>query len=128
MMQKEHIKQELENFGLNVGTANGKFTPAKEKPLSKHVHVEPACGNFNYSNMVGMLLYLAGHSCTDITCAVNCAERYIFCKKLVHQHALKRIGRYQKATSDKGLIIKLSEKLSKIDSFPDAKFCWDSWA
>ncbi len=33
MMQKGLIKQVLETLGLNVGTANGKFTPAKESLL-----------------------------------------------------------------------------------------------
>ncbi len=46
----------------------------------------------------------------------------MFCPKLVHKQALKQIGRYLKATANKGLIIKPSEKLLKIDSFPDANF------
>ncbi len=78
MTQKGVIKQMFETLGLDVGTANGKFTPAKGKPLAKHVHGEPASGDFNYSSVVGMLLYLAGHTCPDITYAVDCA-RYMFC-------------------------------------------------
>ncbi|KAL7456631.1 hypothetical protein ACHAXS_000387 [Conticribra weissflogii] len=58
-----------------------------------------------------MLLYLAGHMCPDITYTVNCTTRKVFCPKLVHKHALKQIGHYLKATSDKGLIMKPSEKL-----------------
>ena len=54
--------------------------------------------------------------------SVNCAVRYMFCPKLVHKQALKLIGRYLKATADKGLIMKPSEKLLKIDSNPDADF------
>lgn len=46
----------------------------------------------------------------------------MFCPKLVNEQALKRIGRYLKATADKGLIMKPSAKLLKIDSFPDADF------
>ena len=101
---------------------NGKFTPAEGKPLAKHVDGEPASGDFNYSSVVGMLLYLAGHTCPDITYAISCAARYMICPKLVHKQVLKRIGRYLKATADKGLIMKPSEKLLKIDSFPDADF------
>ncbi len=67
--------------------------------------------------MVGILLSLP-----DITCALKCAARYMFCPKLVYKHALKRIGCYLKATSEKGLIMKLSETLLKIDSFPNADF------
>ncbi len=37
----------------------------------------------------------------------------------VHEHTLKSIGCYLKATFDEGLIMKPSEKLLKIDSFSD---------
>ncbi len=119
MMHKGCIKQVLGTLGLDVGTANGKLAPVKGKPLTKHEHGEPDSGDFNYSSVVGMLLYLAGHTHPDITYAVNFAERYMFCPKLVHKQALKHIGRYLKATSDKGLIMKPSEKHLKIYSFPD---------
>ncbi|KAL7460027.1 hypothetical protein ACHAXS_000495 [Conticribra weissflogii] len=65
------------------------FTPVEGKPLSEHVHKEPAPCDFNYSIVVGMLLYLAGHTCPDITYAVNCAARYIFCPNLVHKHTIQ---------------------------------------
>ncbi len=44
--------------------------------LAKHVYGEPVSGDFNYNIVFGMLLYLAGHTCPDITYAVNCAVRY----------------------------------------------------
>ncbi len=44
------------------------------------------------------------------------------CPKLVYKHALKQIGHYLIATSDERLVMKLSENLLKIDSFPDANF------
>ncbi|KAL7460170.1 hypothetical protein ACHAXS_000633 [Conticribra weissflogii] len=46
----------------------------------------------------------------------------MFCPKLVHEQALKRIDHYLKAAADKGLIMKPSEKLLKMNSFPDADF------
>ncbi|KAL7449129.1 hypothetical protein ACHAXS_000188, partial [Conticribra weissflogii] len=76
------------------------FTPAEGKPLAQHVHGEPASGNLNHSNVVGMFLYLAGHKHPDITYSVNCAARYMFCPKLVYKQALKQIGHYLKATAD----------------------------
>ncbi len=67
MMQQGLIKQVFKTLGLNVGTSNGKFTPVEGKSLAKHAHEEPASGNLNYSSVVGMLLYLAGHTHPDIT-------------------------------------------------------------
>ncbi len=108
MMQKGQIKQVLETLGLDVGTANRKLTHAEGKPLAKHVHGEPASGDFNNTSVVGMLLYLAGHTHPDITCTVSCAARYMFYPKLVHEYALKQISRYLKSISHKGLIIEPS--------------------
>ncbi len=93
--------------------------PLPKESLLSNMHRN---GNLNYSSVVGMLLYLAGHICPAITYSVNCAARYILCPKLVHKLALKQIGCYSKAASDKGLVMKPSEKLLKIDSFPDADF------
>ncbi len=86
-MQKGQIKYVIETLGLDIETANGKFTNAKGKPLAKNVHGEPVSGDFNYISMVGMLLYLAGYTHPDITYAVNCPTRYMFCPKFVHKHA-----------------------------------------
>ncbi len=49
MMKEGLIKQVLKTLGLDVRTANGKLTPHKGKTLTKHVHGEPASGDFNYS-------------------------------------------------------------------------------
>jgi hypothetical protein len=53
--------------------------------------------------------------------AVNCCARYMFNPRLSHEKALKRIGRYLKATRDIGLILNPSGDL-KIDAYPDADF------
>eukprot|EP00956_Cyclotella_meneghiniana_P025235 scaffold52252_cov35-Cyclotella_meneghiniana.AAC.7 len=66
-----------------------------------------------------LLLYLAGHTRPDIAYIVNCCARYMFNPRLSHENALKRIGRYLKATRDKGLILNPSGEL-KIDAYPDA--------
>jgi hypothetical protein len=115
------IDRVIETLGLDVGTTSGKFTPAEAKPLVKDTDGEPALGDFSYSSLVGMLLYLAGHTRPDIAYAVNCCARYMFCPKRSHELALKRIGRYLKATRDCGLVLNPSEEL-KIDCYPDADF------
>ncbi len=40
MMQKSLIKQVLETLVLNVGTTNGKFSPARGMPLAKNAQRE----------------------------------------------------------------------------------------
>ncbi len=54
----------------------------------------PAAKGFSYSSVVGVLLYLSGHTRPDITYAINCCARYMFYPKHSHELALKRIGRY----------------------------------
>jgi hypothetical protein len=94
----------LEAMGLDVGTVTPKWTPAESAPLVKDAEGAPAIGAFSYSSVVGMLLYLSGHTRPDIAYAVNCAARYMFCPKKSHEEALKRIGRYLKATCNRGLV------------------------
>jgi hypothetical protein len=92
MKQTGLIKRVIEALGLDDGYAKGKHTPAKTKPLVKDADGELAHGGFSYSSVVGMLLYLSGHTHPDISYAVNCCDRYMFCPKHSHELALKRIG------------------------------------
>ena len=94
MKQTGLIKRVIEALGLDDGYAKGKHTPAESKPLVKDADGEGAHGGFSYSSVVGMLLYLSGHTRPDIAYAVNCCARYMFCPKHSHELALKHIGRY----------------------------------
>ncbi|KAL3804514.1 hypothetical protein HJC23_002553 [Cyclotella cryptica] len=98
------IDRVIETLGLDIGTTSEKVTPPEAKPP----------GDFSYSSVVGMLLYLAGHTRHDIAYAVNCSARSMFCPRRSHQLALKRIGRYLKATRDCGLVLNPSKEL-KVD-------------
>ena len=95
--------------------------PAEAKPLTCDEDGKPCQGSFCYASVVGMMLYLAGNTRPDIAYAVNCCTWYTFAPKLVHEVALKRIGRYLKASRDKGLILNPSGTL-KIDAYPDVDF------
>ncbi len=66
----------------------------------KDVNGDLASGAFSYSSVVGMLLYLSGHTLPNITFAVNCCSRYMFCPKHSHELALKQIVCYLKQTPD----------------------------
>ncbi|KAL7450492.1 hypothetical protein ACHAWC_005220 [Mediolabrus comicus] len=114
------IDRIIENLGLN--SANPKYTPAKCEPLTRDVDGESCIEDFNVAAVVGQLLYLSGHTRPDIAYATNCVARYMFCPKRSHELALKQIGRYLRATRDKGLILTPSENILSIEAFPDADF------
>jgi len=115
------IKRIIEALGLDDG-AKGKFIPSESKPLVKDINGDLGSGAFSYSSVVGMLLYLSGHTRPDITFAVNCWGHYMFCPKHSHELALKRIGCYLKQTPDRGMVMNPSSIVCKIDAYPDADF------
>ena len=121
MKQTGLIERVVEALGLDDGYARGKHTPAETKPLVKDADGAPAVEGFSYSSVVGMLLYLSGHTRPDIAYAVNCCARYMFCPMHSHELALKRIGRYLKATATRGMVINPTRELS-LDAYPDADF------
>jgi hypothetical protein len=116
------IKQVIKALGLDDGLVKGKYTPSESKPLVKDLNGEAASGAFSYSSVVGILLYLSGHTCPDITFALNCCARYMFCPKHLHELALKCIDHYLKQTSDRRMVISPSSDVFKIDAYPDADF------
>jgi len=121
MTQTGLIDRVIEALGLDDGYARVKHTPAEIKPLVKDADGAPAVEGFSYASVVGMLLYLSGHTRPDIAYAVNCCARYMFCPRHSHELALKRIGRYLKATATRGMVINPTRELS-IDAYPDADF------
>ena len=106
---------------LGLDGANTKETPATHGTLPKDGTGEACNETFNYASVVGMLLYLSGHTRPDIAFAVSQCARYSCCPRRSHEEAIKRIGRYLKGTRDKGII--MFPKLSfQIDCYVDADF------
>ena len=114
-------KRIIEALGLCSHFSTSISTPAEAAPLPKDANGAPAAESFNYAAVVGMLLYLSGHSRPDIAFAVHQCARYTFCPKRKHELALIRIGRYLKGTMDKGLIMSPSD-MPSVDCYPDADF------
>ncbi len=81
----------IEALGLDVGTVTPKWTPAEAALLVKDSEGAPATGTFSYSSVVGMMLYLSGHTYPDIAYAVDCAAWYMFRPKKSHEEALKQM-------------------------------------
>lgn len=108
-------------LGLDDKYSNSCSTPCECAPLPKDENGEPASGMINYASVVGMLLYLCGHSRPDISFAVHQCARYSFAPTRRHEQALIRIGRYLKGTIDKGIILNPCSEL-RLDCYPDADF------
>ena len=70
MKQEGLTKRVIEAMGLDIITTNDKWTPAEATPLVKDEDGQPAHGDFNYASVVGMLLYLSGHTVLQGTCSV----------------------------------------------------------
>jgi hypothetical protein len=114
-------KRIVEALGLCSSYSTAIGTPAETSPLPKDVDGEEATKSFNYAAVVGMLLYLSGHSRPDIAFAVHQCARYTFNPTRRHELALIRIGRYLKGIMDKGLILSPTNSPT-IDCCPDTDF------
>ena len=108
-------------LGLDNKYSTACSTPAETAALPRDVDGQPASGAINYASVVGMMLYLTGHSRPDCAFAVHQCARYTHEPKRSHEVALKRIGRYLKGTQDKGLILNPSDTY-RVDCYPDADF------
>lgn len=104
MLQTGLTKRVIEALGLSSSMSTSIDTPAEASALLKDAGGLSASGNINYPAVIGMLLYLSGHSRPDIAFAVHQCARYTFNPTRRHELALIRIGRYLKGTKDKGLI------------------------
>ena len=114
-------KRIIEALGLCCSYSTPKSTPAECAPLPRDIDGIPADGTISYASVVGMLLYLVGHTHPECAFAVHQCARYTFEPKLSHLNALKRIGRYLKGVADKGLILDPTDDIN-IDCYPDADF------
>jgi hypothetical protein len=76
---------------------------------------------WNYSTVIGMLLYLSGKSRPDIAFAVHQCARFTHNSRRSHAIVVKRIVRYLKGTKSKGMILHLS-KSPEVNCYVDADF------
>ena len=123
MKQPGLIKRIIAALGFDESETTSKKSPAERNPLIKDEEGEMAQESFSYASVVGMLLYLAGHTRPDLCYSVSQAARFMFAPKRSHEVALKRIGRYLVGTADKGIIMDPQNATSlHIDAYPDADF------
>jgi hypothetical protein len=119
--QEGLIKWIIEALGLDMDQTNAKGTPAECKPLVKDENGKPQQDTFNFASVVGILLYLSGHTRPDLAYSVSQVACFMFNPKHSHEIAIKQIDHYLIGPKDKGMIIKPTSTID-IDAYPDADF------
>ena len=121
LLQTGLIDRILVALNLDDEASNTRNEPAAVKALGKDENGPGRKEHWSYSSVVGMLLYLTCNSRPDIAFSVNQCARFTNCPKLVHEQAIKRIGRYLKATREKGLIMKPNSDMN-LELYADSDF------
>jgi len=123
MTQTGLIDDIIHDLGLNTPLTKYEKhnTPATEVLQSDSD--KPAFNEqWSYRSIIGKLNFLAQNTRPDISFAVHqCAK---FCNNPCQSHgiAIKQIGRYLKATADKGLILR-PDGTNQLNAYVDADFC-----
>ena len=121
MTQTGLIESILYDLDL-LNAKNTKDVPARQPlhPDSDGAYRQDS-DKWNYRSVIGKMNYLAMNTRPDIAFAVHqCAK---FCNKpmMLHEKAVKYIGRYLAKTRDKGLILN-PEANGKLDAYVDSDF------
>ena len=99
--------------GINNGMSKRKYTFSWFLPLVNNEDGALASISFNYRSIVGILLYLSRNTRLEISFAVNCCARYLFCPNHSSEEGFKWTGRYLKLTRDRGLILNPNREILK---------------
>ena len=121
LLQTGLIDRILSVLCLNDDNTKIRQEPAAAVPLGKHEDGAPRKESWSYASVVGMMLYLAPNSRPDIAFAVNQCARFTHYANNQHEIAIKRIGRYLKATRNSGLLMKPTQAL-ELALYADADF------
>ena len=118
LSQPQLIQKIIKATGMQHCNTNA--TPATEV-LGSAKHKDKHCEPWDYSSVVGMLMYLSTNSRPDIAFAVHQCARFTHDPRTPHSKAVKQIVRYLKGTQNKGLIMSI-DRDPKVDCFVDADF------
>jgi hypothetical protein len=122
LTQPHLIDQILKDLRLDDENVTTKDTPASSsKILRRHTDSEPFDGSFNYRSVIGKLNYLEKGTRSDISYIVHQCARFTTDPKKEHAQALRWLGRYLKATRNRGTILRPS-KGKDMEVFVDADF------
>ena len=105
----------------NMTDCNGVSTPTGPTPVGLDQDGLPFAESWKYRTIVGMLMFLSANTRPDISYAVHQAARFSHAPRQSHAIAVKRILRYLKATSDKGMIMTPTTE-QRVDCYVDSDF------
>ena len=115
MTQCGLIEKILQTAGMSDCKPNK--LPTSQVPLGNDEHGDHMVESWNYSCVVGMLLYLSTHTRPDVSFAVSQIARFTHNPKQSHAKAVKHLLRYLKGTSRQGITFQLpNEPLTAIKS------------
>lgn len=122
LTQPHLIDQILKDLRLEDDNVTTKDTPATSSNiLRRHTESEPFDGSFNYRSVIGKLNYLEKGTRSDISYIVHQCARFTTDPKKEHAQALRWLGRYLKATRNRGTILKPA-KDKDMEVYVDADF------
>jgi Reverse transcriptase (RNA-dependent DNA polymerase) len=106
---------------LDMVDCNPCKTPAEKAPIGTDALGPRHNEKWEYSSVVGMLMFLANNTRPDIAYATHQCARFSHSPKASHSLAVKKIARYLKGTPNEGIIMKPKRDLT-IDCYVDADF------
>jgi len=119
LVQKGLISKIISATGMEQ--CNPNWTPTTIASVGLDPDGPPMTDKWNYSSIIGMLLYLSSNTRPDICYGVSQAARFSKSPKKSHAAAIKTMVRYLFRTRDKGMTIQLTGNYD-LTCYVDADF------
>jgi hypothetical protein len=119
LTQKGLIKKVLESTGMSDCRTRG--SPSLITPLGTDAAGPHRKEQWNYSSIIGMLMYLASNAHPEIQFAVHQCARFTHCPRASHEEGVKHICRYLQGVQDNGLTFQPTADLT-LNCYVDADF------
>jgi len=117
----------IDSVLTDLGLLNNDSTPVKHKftAVSSILHPDPDGlpqeEHWHYRSVVGKLNFIAANTRPDISFAIHQCAKYANQPRLLHEKAVKHIGRYLLLTCSQGLILRPQPDHS-LNAYADADF------
>jgi hypothetical protein len=106
LTQQKLIKSIIADLGLKNDSTTRATPSLSSKILHAYPESPPYEGSWSYRSVIGKLNFLEKSTRPDLAYAVHQCTRFMSSPTEEHAKAVKHIGRYLLATSDKGIIMR----------------------